>query len=316
MKRSEDLWLSDGDLIIQAENVSFRIQAKALAESSTVFADMMEFPQNIGDDAEEKVDGVAVVRLFDSDADAAIFLKAIFDESFFLPPPSPTSITLLLDVLRLSNKYDAQPLFRRALLHLEALYPTTLAAFRAIPEPPHITHPDGPLAFHLAVLTAVTTYDARWLLPALLYEIACHPLRDILAAPAWDDLPAPAQRRILTTHAARLERLRVVNGIKFYDPSGLGCDWREGCPYNAHVAVVNLVTLMATDDKAVDALRYWTPVVREAYKHTRCGECLYNFERDIEADEKKVWEGLPATTGFAGWDEVMEMRAGIMDIRA
>ncbi|KAJ7458038.1 hypothetical protein B0H11DRAFT_2062409 [Mycena galericulata] len=315
MKRSEELWLSDGDLIIQAQNVSFRIHANALAENSTVFADMMEFPQNIGDGAKDKVDGVAVVRLFDSDADAAIFLKAIFDDSFFLPPPSPTSITLLLDVLRLSNKYDAQPLFRRALLHLEALYPTTLVAFRAIPEPPHITHPDGPLAFHLAVLAAATAYDAHWLFPALLYEIACHPLRDILAA-AWDALPGPAQHRILTTHTARLERLRVVNRIKFYDPSALGCDWREGCPYNAHGAVVDLVTLMASDDKVVDALRYWTPEVRVEYKDTRCGECLYNFEGDIEADEKKVWEGLPATIGFAGWDEVMGMRARVMDAGA
>ncbi|KAJ7470148.1 hypothetical protein B0H11DRAFT_2283417 [Mycena galericulata] len=306
MKRSEELWLSDGDLIIQAEDVSFRIHAKALAENSTVFADMMEFPR---DDAEEKVDGVALVRLFDSDADAAIFLKAIFDESasfpsFFLPPPSPTSITLIFDILRLSNKYYAQPLFRRALLHLETLYPTTLAAFRAIPEPPHIPHPDGPLSFHLAVLTAATAYDAHWLLPALLYEIACHPLRDILAAPAWDTLPPPAQRRILMTHAARLERLRVVNGIKLYDPSALGCDWREGCPYNAHGAVVDLVTLMASDDKAVDALRYWTPEAREAYKK----HALWGMP--------KVWEELPATTGFAGWDEVMEMRARVMDAGA
>jgi hypothetical protein len=74
------LWLSDGDLIIRAENFSFRIYSKALAANSTVFADMLGFSPLVGDAADnEMMDGLPVVHLFDSAADATLFLKAIFD---------------------------------------------------------------------------------------------------------------------------------------------------------------------------------------------------------------------------------------------
>ncbi|KAJ6631927.1 hypothetical protein B0H10DRAFT_1770795, partial [Mycena sp. CBHHK59/15] len=138
IQRSKELWLSDGDLIIQAENLSFRICAKVFAANSAVFADMLEFPPPVGDATnKDTVDGLPVVRLFDSDAETALFLKAIFDATFFRPPPSPTELPVVLDILRISNKYDAQELFGRALFHLEAVYPTSLPEFLDVPRKLH-----------------------------------------------------------------------------------------------------------------------------------------------------------------------------------
>jgi hypothetical protein len=78
MQCSKELWFPDGDLVVQVEKISFRIYAKGLAESSTVFAAMLALPQPVEGDT---VDGLPVVRLFDTDADAALLLKALFDKT-------------------------------------------------------------------------------------------------------------------------------------------------------------------------------------------------------------------------------------------
>ncbi|KAJ7216126.1 hypothetical protein C8J57DRAFT_1600080, partial [Mycena rebaudengoi] len=310
-----DLWLSDGDLIIRAENFSFRIYSKALAANSTVFADMLGFSPLVGDAADnEMMDGLPVVHLFDSAADATLFLKAIFDAMcvliiFFRPPPSLTDFPVMLDILRMSNKYDTQELFRCALLHLDALYPTSLPQ---LPDAPHQLHPGGPLADHRVVLAAALAFDARWLLPSLYYEISCYPIRDILAVgAAWDDLPLSTRWQILATPGGRLGRFHLVNWFKFGEVHG--CDWHEGCPYNSMSSAGQLLAFIARDG-TMDPLRYWTEEAKTKFRDTRCSNCLDGFEKLIEQGREEIWKGLPAATGFTGWPEVQTMRQVVMGV--
>ncbi|KAJ7112038.1 hypothetical protein C8R43DRAFT_903739, partial [Mycena crocata] len=58
------------------------------------------------------------VLLHDSAADVEVFLRAIFDSSFFMPPPELIQLDFLLSILRLSHKYNVQYIHRRALKHL------------------------------------------------------------------------------------------------------------------------------------------------------------------------------------------------------
>ncbi|KAJ6449173.1 hypothetical protein DFH09DRAFT_1118669 [Mycena vulgaris] len=89
--------------------------------------------------------------------------QGIFDPTFLRPLPSPTEFPVVLDILRLVNKYNAQELFRRALLHLVAIYPTSLPEFLNVPGNVHIEYPDGKLEEYLLVLAAALNFDARWL---------------------------------------------------------------------------------------------------------------------------------------------------------
>ncbi|KAJ7284451.1 hypothetical protein C8J57DRAFT_1461730 [Mycena rebaudengoi] len=280
MQRDKDLWLSDGDLIIRAENFSFRIYSKALAANSTVFADMLPFSPPVGDATDnEMMDGLPVVHLFDSAAGATLLLKAIFDAT----PP------------------------RRARHFAHALYPTSLPQ---LPDVPHQLHPGGLLADHCVVLAAALVVDARWLLPSLYYEISCYPIRDILAAgAAWDDLPLSTRRQILATHGGRLDRLRLVNWFKFDEVHG--CDWREGCPYNSMSSAGQFLAFIARDG-TMDPLRYWTEEAKTKFRDTRCGKCLDGFEKLIEEGREEIWKGLPAAAGFTGWPEVQTMRQVVM----
>lgn len=74
--RVQELWFSDGNLVIQAGNRRFRVYKALLAARSSVFADMLSLPQS---EAAETVEGSPFVRLQDSPADTTHFLRAIFD---------------------------------------------------------------------------------------------------------------------------------------------------------------------------------------------------------------------------------------------
>jgi hypothetical protein len=88
MERVDSLWFPDGNLVLSAHGVLFRVFKGILAARSPVFADMLAFPQP--EDA-ETLDGCPVLHLDDSAADTMYFLKALFDyeyvhPSFFVVP--------------------------------------------------------------------------------------------------------------------------------------------------------------------------------------------------------------------------------------
>ncbi|KAJ7602681.1 hypothetical protein B0H17DRAFT_1122261 [Mycena rosella] len=72
--RAEGLWFEDCGLIIQAENVLFRVSRDFLAARSSIFEDMLSLPTPR--DA-ERMNGCPFVRLPDSAENFAAFLKAL-----------------------------------------------------------------------------------------------------------------------------------------------------------------------------------------------------------------------------------------------
>ncbi|KAJ7464391.1 hypothetical protein FB451DRAFT_1042210 [Mycena latifolia] len=124
-QKAEALWFSPEVVVLQAGDRIFRVFAAILKAQSSVFADMFAFPQPPSESAEtETMDGFPVVRLYDDPKDVEVFLRAIFDSSFFTPPED-TPLEAIVGILRLSHKYDVPYLRRRALKHLETIYPTS-----------------------------------------------------------------------------------------------------------------------------------------------------------------------------------------------
>jgi hypothetical protein len=74
-----DLWFTtDTIIVIRVENKIFRVSGGILAARSTVFNDMIAFPQPKSGET-ETMDGSPVVRLHDSAEDVEAFLRAIYD---------------------------------------------------------------------------------------------------------------------------------------------------------------------------------------------------------------------------------------------
>lgn len=79
--RSQDVWYDDGNVVIQAENIAFKVFRGILASNSTVFADMFSVPQptNAAFTGPDTYDSCPLVQIYDTPEDTKHFLKAIHD---------------------------------------------------------------------------------------------------------------------------------------------------------------------------------------------------------------------------------------------
>lgn len=72
---SSEFWLSDGNVILQAESTQFRVHKSVLSMHSTVFRDMFTVPQP---DEQPKVEGCPIVHLSDAARDVDCLLGAFY----------------------------------------------------------------------------------------------------------------------------------------------------------------------------------------------------------------------------------------------
>ncbi|KAJ7618313.1 hypothetical protein DFH06DRAFT_1483330 [Mycena polygramma] len=132
LTRAEGLWFEDCGLIIQAEKTLCRISRDYLASQSPVFKDMLALPSPKEAD---RMDGCPFVFLPDNAEDVTVFLKALMFYDFFEPYPAPTTLPILFGTLRMSYKYEVDPLKKRALTHISSLHPTTLRGYETLKTP-------------------------------------------------------------------------------------------------------------------------------------------------------------------------------------
>ncbi|KAJ7610485.1 hypothetical protein FB45DRAFT_875835 [Roridomyces roridus] len=186
--RVEDLWFSDGTLVIQAETKLFRVAGGVLAARFSAFKDMLAIPQP-SDQA--TVDGCPSVSLHDSAQDV----------DFFERPPADTTSPIVSGVLRLSTKYDIGYLRKRALCHLASASPLSLEEYDALPSTSTFSLGDGSPIPVMAI-----NLDLEWSKAFPIYVIAC-------AADPEEILYGmeliPGQPRLLLSSSLQLTCLRA-----------------------------------------------------------------------------------------------------------
>lgn len=77
VKRS-DIWLEDGNVVLQAEDTQFKVHRGLLARVSPIFADVFSVPQPAGGDL--TVEGCPLLHLQDSAQDINHLLSALYDQ--------------------------------------------------------------------------------------------------------------------------------------------------------------------------------------------------------------------------------------------
>ncbi|KAJ7750733.1 hypothetical protein DFH07DRAFT_1062081 [Mycena maculata] len=220
LRRVEDLWFPDADLIFRAEDTFFRLYGNFLGARSSVFRDMVAFPQPPVADG-DSIDGIPIVRLHDSAAEVEVFLRAVFDSSFFMPPPAPVDFATVIGVLRLAHKYDVRYLFRRALSHLDSLHPTDLPVFletASIFAKHHVHYPPG-IVTDLIVLRVASEVGAIWILPTAYYNVCTYTIPEMLAAgEPWRTLGPHEQQICLTFYPEMIRAMASIHGYLNFIP--------------------------------------------------------------------------------------------------
>lgn len=72
------IWLSDGNIVLQAENTQFKVHQGYLARLSIIFSDVFSVPQP-ADGSQPLVEGCVVLLLQDSAQDLSVALSEIYD---------------------------------------------------------------------------------------------------------------------------------------------------------------------------------------------------------------------------------------------
>jgi len=71
-------WFEDGNIVLRAENIEYRVHRSVLASHSCIFKDMFSVPQP-PPESQETVEGCAVIRLSDSSEDISNLLFLLYD---------------------------------------------------------------------------------------------------------------------------------------------------------------------------------------------------------------------------------------------
>ncbi|KAJ6453962.1 hypothetical protein C8R45DRAFT_782512, partial [Mycena sanguinolenta] len=191
-----DLWFADHNLVLQAGNRQFRVSGGILAARSSVFRDMLSIPQP---HTKPLVDGCPVVVLHDAPADAEYFLKAIFDSGMQILRTAPAlfNFHVVAGILRLSTKYDVEYLRHRALLHLSAALPGSLAEHDSRDR---IGPFDAEEEVELPLLILAHELGLTWALPTALYFVSGFTVEHILDGITFNgrdiELPRSVQRTL------------------------------------------------------------------------------------------------------------------------
>lgn len=82
-KRS-NLWFSDGNIVLQAEDTQFCVHRSVLSKYSSVFRDMFSLPQSSADMVDEQVDGIPVVILHDMANDVERMIANMYGGRYVL----------------------------------------------------------------------------------------------------------------------------------------------------------------------------------------------------------------------------------------
>ncbi|KAL7278468.1 hypothetical protein ACG7TL_007467 [Trametes sanguinea] len=164
-----EYWFEDGNIILVAQDVSFKVYKGLLAEHSEVFRSMFLVAQGAQPSTEQSTDGCPVVPLDDSPEDLRQLFRLIFPLSTNLKlNKGDLDIDVLSAVIRLDHKYELPSLYAEALSHLTTYYTIDFNAWISgrnakmwKPEPVHAIG-----AISLARLTNTLS-----ILPTAFYEL-------------------------------------------------------------------------------------------------------------------------------------------------
>jgi len=77
--RSEEFWLEDGTIVLQAETTQFLVHKSVLSRHSVVFSDMFSISKSEDTHDEPFIEGKPLVQIFDTAEDIGHLLRLLYD---------------------------------------------------------------------------------------------------------------------------------------------------------------------------------------------------------------------------------------------
>ncbi|KAJ7151919.1 hypothetical protein C8R43DRAFT_1127548 [Mycena crocata] len=292
--------MQNGTLVVQTENRLYRVFSGILAAKSPVFSDMFAFPQPEGG---ETLDGCPLVRLMDTALDTTYFLKAIFHYDFFDAYPSNANFDVVAGILRLSHKYQVDPLKKRALIHVSNHFPADLEEWEG--------REDWD-CHAIPLVSLAREVSADWILPIALFACTGRELQEILqGVTIRGDHCSLSQADILLCIRAlhEIETTWTSRMLSFFlTPTEIPfCTTPEICLAarthfrhdSEHFRTDKIIVLfLVNDDEDWDILK----------DAGACGACLRFMQAAHISARSHFWHSLPGIFGLPDWNVLRDQQ--------
>ncbi|KAF8216636.1 hypothetical protein K438DRAFT_1703693 [Mycena galopus ATCC 62051] len=298
--RSE-IWHTDGNVVLQAQDMQFRVHWGILTQNSSFFRDLQALPQP---PEQLTVDGCAVLELqLDAVEDVKLLLATLYNPTALFQQVIPFALVAAL--VRLGRKYDFRNLMDAAVQLLMDEHPTTLKEFLELSKthpyhPKRITYHRG---FELDMLDLARENNILSALPCAYYRMLTRYSQNQLL----DGIPR--SDRTLTSLAPSTLRQCIVGREKIifkqmqpghtlgwlweweYDAD---CYTRSKCHAYRKVLIQKYFQFVG--------VRAFGPV--EKMKPRFCHPCFHHIEELMNMAQRKMWEDLPAFFDLPPWGEL------------
>ncbi|KAF5340730.1 hypothetical protein D9611_007355 [Ephemerocybe angulata] len=296
-----DLWFEDGSVVLQVQDVQFKVHRTIVARHSPIFLDVfaMPHPQD-----EPTVEGCPVLHLQDSVQDVRHMLLAFYDKGH--STRDPLAFDAVAAMIRMGRKYDIDYLRHEALLRLTTEFPTTLSEWDKLPHDYTQIHHQSGILFDIVNLAHDN--DIKSVLPAA-YYLCIQEFEDLLTGTARDD-ESVAQvsydvKRECILGRERLFRAQTDHLFGWVD--NVGCSDKCTQPARCRAAGSSLIkALYVPMPEPARTLERWIEFKQFVPMQTMalCQVCSKDAERAHEEGRQQIWNNLPSYFGLPGWSSL------------
>ncbi|KLO07731.1 hypothetical protein SCHPADRAFT_859791 [Schizopora paradoxa] len=304
LKQHESLWFEDGNIVLATDVHLYSVHRGVLARNSTFFKEMLELP-NVGNTSISEVgsigngdswEGKPLVRMVgDSDEDVYHILMAIYDSRFYRAQ-KPSTLPIILSLVRMSTKYDFPSIRDEVTSHLEPQYPTDLKLLK-VRDSAHLVL-DFKEEDDFQLLVVAEQCNVKAILPLLYLDCAALPLDDILSASEAVDLQRSSFLRILRGHE-QLSKYTNQYGTLAFLPE-------QSCMRTCQSARIKLFAKYVKDPPKYAVHRLLLGNEPDDYENLRpsvCEICTKASSEALKAFQSEVWNAIPGMFELGTWED-------------
>ncbi|KAF7982517.1 hypothetical protein HWV62_28126 [Athelia sp. TMB] len=306
-----DIWYADGNVILQAEGVHFKVHKSILAQSSSIFEDMFSLPQPPSSGA-DTMDGCPIVHLSDSAQEVEYVLRAIFQQQY-MGYEEELPVAVVAAFLCLGRKYDMKKLEREARRRLYKAFPLTMrdadALYDSIPGIIGSEVDDT----YIDILALARRGEVYSILPRVLYVI-CTIYTPMEIAKGWEK---DGITRSLPLH----ERAAIFAGLDniYFAQAKTTFEWLyhpdtpvPGCttPSECHKSRQATAILNFNPTPRPAGLDYWEDHTMSG--PVLCRSCFEKAQMRHTIGRQEFWEKLPSLFDLPPWAELQKEREDLI----
>ncbi|KAJ6519075.1 hypothetical protein C8R45DRAFT_950164 [Mycena sanguinolenta] len=295
--RSKRWFFDDGNVVLQARNIQFRVHWSILALHSSVFRGMQGLPQPAD---QPSVDGCPVVKLSDDDSeDVEYVLNALYIPKFHCQQTLPLAVVGAF--IRLGRKYDFEDLFDSAVARLISTCPATLEEYDALRG--RSSTVEWYTGAYLDIIALASENNVLSALPCAYYRAVHLYNPGILLDGVNRNDGTLASLSSLDLRRCILGRERLLSK-QFQEGYTFGWtrESSHNCTNSEICCVVRERLSRAFSDRAfLDAL---TISSMDVLAPELCPACVQQATESLAAGRRKMWEELPTIFDLPPWSEL------------